>query len=62
MTTLAPLHYQTEAMLQEMDKTTNASEWGAIYQNYLNLYRDEYPNHNVYRTLTMEWQLYKENK
>lgn len=58
MSTIAPIHDQVISMLAEMDKAKSVDKFHAIYLNYLNLYRNEYPK--AYRTLTMEYLLKKE--
>ena len=58
MTTIAPLHYQVESMLCEMDKATTKSDCYKIYMNYLNLYRNEYAG--AYFKLTYNYTLHVE--
>ena len=41
---IAPPHIQILSMVKEMDSAVSRSQCHNIYINYLNLYRDEYPN------------------
>jgi len=57
MTTNVPLQTQISYMLEDMGKANSKEKCSGIYQNYINLYRDEYPK--AHRSFTTAYNYFK---